>query len=456
MMTRHNKAQIHPKEPPKGLFASLRYLGPGLILSASVVGSGELIATTTLGAKAGFAVLWVLILGCLIKVAVQLEYGRHCICYGKPSFQAWNQLPGLQFLGLHWSIHFGLLSFAAMVIGMGAVMGGAAQAARHAFGISRIELWIGILWVIIALLVCSGKYRMIEFAAVIMNFLFLTIILFCVIAVQNTEFAFGPKDIAGGFSMKLPPETIVLALTAFGITGIGSGEIIMYPYWCLEKGYAAWTGPRDESSQWAVRARGWIRIMKLDAVVSMIVYTVVTVAFYFLGATVLHAQAEIKDGEELILQLSRIFTDVLGPSATWLFMTGAFVVLFSTAFANTAGYSHVWADLLGLYRLYDMDNPRSKRRTLTILIFVLPGIWGFFYLWLPQPVLLVTILGIANSAFLIVVAYQAMLFRYRQTDKRIAPGKLYDVFLLVSTLSIGFVAVRSIIAALSEWLELLG
>jgi hypothetical protein len=34
------------REPPEGLLKSLRYLGPGFILSAAVVGSGELIATT--------------------------------------------------------------------------------------------------------------------------------------------------------------------------------------------------------------------------------------------------------------------------------------------------------------------------------------------------------------------------------------------------------------------------
>ena len=42
------------KEPPEGWRSSLQYLGPGLILSASIVGSGELIATTTAGAQAGF------------------------------------------------------------------------------------------------------------------------------------------------------------------------------------------------------------------------------------------------------------------------------------------------------------------------------------------------------------------------------------------------------------------
>jgi Mn2+/Fe2+ NRAMP family transporter len=432
------------KEPPKGVLGSLRYLGPGLILSASVVGSGELIATTTLGAKAGFAVLWILILGCLLKVAVQLEYGRHCICSGKPSFQAWNELPGKRLFGLHWSIHLGMLSFAAMVMGMGVVMGGAAQSASHAFGWNNVTIWIYILWVIIALLVCSGKYRLIELAAITMNLLFVSSILFCVFKVQRTEYAFGLKDLASGFSVKLPSEAIVLALTAFGITGIGSGEVIMYPYWCLEKGYAAWTGPRNDSTQWATRAQGWIRVMTLDAVVSMIVYTVVTVAFYFLGATVLHAQSTLEDGQDLILQLSQIFTEVLGPGTTGLFMTGAFVVLFSTAFSNTAGYSYVWTDLLGLYVLYRLDNPRSRRRVFAILCFILPGIWGFFYLWLPQLIDLVAILGIANSVFLIIVAYQALIFRYRQTDKRVAGGKLYDIFLIVSATTIGFVALRSL------------
>ena len=38
---------------PVNFRQKLKYLGPGFILSASVVGSGELIATTSLGAKAG-------------------------------------------------------------------------------------------------------------------------------------------------------------------------------------------------------------------------------------------------------------------------------------------------------------------------------------------------------------------------------------------------------------------
>ena len=45
--------------------------------------------------------------------------------------------------------------------------------------------------------------------------------------------------------------------------------------------------PRNDSPEWLDRARGWLRVMRLDVWVSLIVYTVATLAFYFLGAATL-------------------------------------------------------------------------------------------------------------------------------------------------------------------------
>jgi Mn2+/Fe2+ NRAMP family transporter len=81
------------KEPPKGWGPSLRYFGPGLILSASIVGSGELIATTALGAQAGFAILWMVIFSTLVKVAVQIELARWTISTGEPALTGYNRVP---------------------------------------------------------------------------------------------------------------------------------------------------------------------------------------------------------------------------------------------------------------------------------------------------------------------------------------------------------------------------
>src|SRR5690625_4491821 len=67
------------KEPPTGWRQSFRYLGPGLVISAAVVGAGELIATTALGAEAGFVILWLVIFSTVVKVAVQIELARWTI-----------------------------------------------------------------------------------------------------------------------------------------------------------------------------------------------------------------------------------------------------------------------------------------------------------------------------------------------------------------------------------------
>ena len=45
------------KDPPTTLTGILKSLGPGLIIAGSIVGSGELIATTSTGAAAGFSLL---------------------------------------------------------------------------------------------------------------------------------------------------------------------------------------------------------------------------------------------------------------------------------------------------------------------------------------------------------------------------------------------------------------
>ena len=69
-------------------------------------------------------------------------------------------------------------------------------------------------------------------------------------------------------------------------------------------------GDRD-SEDWARRARVWIRVMQLDAWFSMVVFTVATVAFYLLGAAVLHPQGLNPKGPEMIPTLSRMYLQPL-------------------------------------------------------------------------------------------------------------------------------------------------
>ena len=71
-----------------GLLAGIvRRIGPGLILAAGIVGSGELIATTILGAENDYSLLWLILVTCSIKVVAQNELGRYCIGTGETTLE---------------------------------------------------------------------------------------------------------------------------------------------------------------------------------------------------------------------------------------------------------------------------------------------------------------------------------------------------------------------------------
>jgi manganese transport protein len=430
------------RNPPRRMSAALRFLGPGLILSAAVVGSGELIATTVLGAKTGFALLWVILFSCFAKVAMQIQYGRHVIAHGLPSLQAWNRSGEGRFRGRHWSVYAGLLFMLSAFVGAGGILAGAAQVLIYALPGLRIEASAAAIALTIGLLVFNGRYAPVEKISTVLNCIFVGCILYCNIVAQGTRYAFGLNDVLEGLRFRLPHDGLALVVAVFGITGVGAGEIVMYPYWCLEKGYSAWAGPADGSQEWLGRAKGWIRVMQLDALLSLAVYTVATCGFYFLGAAVLRPQGAIEDGTGLVRQLSGVFTGILGPRSQAVFMTCAFTVLFSTLFSNTAGFSRLWTDMLGILGIVDTGEPGKRRRTIAVLAWILPSAWCATSLLVPRPLYLVTFMGISNALFLLLVAWQALIFRYRQTDRRLNPSAAFDGALWLSVAAVAFVAVR--------------
>ena len=80
-------------EAPRGIGGLLRNIGPGVVVSGSVVGSGELLVTTRMGAEVGFVFLWGVILACLVKFFIQLELGRQCILHNSTTIRCWIVCP---------------------------------------------------------------------------------------------------------------------------------------------------------------------------------------------------------------------------------------------------------------------------------------------------------------------------------------------------------------------------
>ncbi|MGI9473460.1 MAG: Nramp family divalent metal transporter [Rubripirellula sp.] len=453
----YNRDSSSIREPPTSIWGSLRYLGPGFILSASIVGSGELIATTIVGAKAGFVLMWFIIFSCLVKVAVQIEFGKHAICSGESTMASLNTLPGPKFGNANWSIWTWLLLMSGKMLQVGGIVGGVVLAIEEFVpSLSSMPARVVVTYLVaisVSLLVFRGYYVLIEKASLIMIGAFTLFTIASLIALQSTELAISGGEFFSGFVPSIPTETVVLfaAIGAFGITGVGGDEIMAYNYWLLEKGYASYAGPKTGSEEWERRARGWIRIMYLDATLAMIAYTLMTVMFYLLGAAVLHRQGMVPESGDLISTLGNMYTESLGPWARSLFVVGALVVLYSTLFAALAAWTRMFSDALARVGLFSFDDVAKRRRSIAILAWLIPIVWGTLFLFMGNPALMVLLGGVATVFILLIVVFAAMYFRYRRLDARLAPTVRYDVALWVSAVSIVLVAGYVFVDAVSKF-----
>jgi hypothetical protein len=270
-----------------------------------------------------------------------------------------------------------------------------------------------------------------------------------------TEYPIRGSDIAKGLAFRVPYAGIAAAFAVFGITGVGATELFYYPYWCLEKGYARFVGACDNSPEWERRARGWIRVMHLDAWVSMVVFTLSTVAFYFMGAAVLHRQGLDPKGPELVEILSNMYVGPFGLWARVLFLIGAGAVLFKTLYLSCAANSRLTVDFLNLVGLARIESAEARARAIQRFCLVYPCLALLFYIVARDPQLMVKIGGFAQAATLPMIASAAVYFRYFKVHRNLQPWRITDALLWVALIAIIVVAAYAIPSQIGEIVKLL-
>jgi len=535
--------------PPQTIGGILRQLGPGLIIAGSIVGSGELIATTKTGAQAGFWLLWLIIVGCVIKVFAQVEFGRYTICCAKGTMAALDEVPGPRWsLGwlspgrlmrrlqrggpseplprVNWVLWYWLVMFVVSLGQLGGIVGGVGQSLAMSFEITgdfnrlleaqdawdrearplhkklfeehqralthadpaarraaveRIErriaeqlgrprpnyrtrddlYWAALVTAVTVVLLMCGRYRLVQNVSTVLVATFTAITVFNVFALQShPEWSVGWADLRDGLSFRLPPVVAGLtksplstALATFGIIGVGANELIQYPYWCLEKGYARFTGRPEPTADWAQRAQGWLRVMRWDAMASMVVYTFATVAFYLLGAAVLHRAGLDPEGNQMIRVLAEMYVPVFGSWARLLFLFGAFAVLYSTFFVANAGHARVAADALAVFGL-TARSARSQRRWIVAFSGLFPVLSLLGFVLIRAPAQLVLASGVMQAIMLPMLGGATLYFRYRRCDECVRPGRLWDMMLWISVLGLlvagGWLALTKLVPALER------
>lgn len=440
------------KDPPKGWRGSLRLLGPGMITSAAIVGSGELITATILGAQVGFMLLWLVLVSTFVKVAVQIELARWTISTGRPAIFGYDLVPP-RIAGRGWISYLSVLmvlQFVTSQAGVISTSGLALSLLVPVFGppasMASIGFWVAVLVVAAIAIHIANRYAIIERVSTALVGVVTFAAIALVFGIQATPFAWTAGDFGSGLTFQLALGAVGVAISMFGLTGVGAGEVTSYSFWCVEKGYAAWTGPNDGSEEWRRRARGWIAVMKKDAWVSWVVYTVSTAAFYILGAAVLHPQGLVPEGNEVLTTISRIFSDTLGSWAGVAFLAFAAVTLYKTILANVPSLSRITVAALAVFGAFDWSDARARARWLRAMMIAMPLLWGLLGVVVNAPLTLVIIGGTLNAFYLITVAIATVYLSTTQTDPGIRDGRLASAYLIVSAVAIVAVGVFGLVA----------
>ncbi|MEW2527647.1 Nramp family divalent metal transporter [Streptomyces sp. NPDC047071] len=307
--------------------SSWKYIGPGIVVAATGVGAGDLVATLIAGSNFGYTLLWAAVIGCVVKISLAEAAGRWHLSTGRTLFEGWAGLG-------RWTTWF----FVVYVVVWGFAYGAAAMSSsglplQALFpDVMDLKWWAVLTGVVGLVFVWFNKYDVFEkVMTVLVGVMFVVTVYLAVRVTPNLG------DAVAGLLPVLPDEKDSVLNTLGLIGGVG-GTITLaaYGYWVNAKG---WTNT------------GWMKVMRLDNRVAYITTGIFVVAMLFVGAELLHsANVALASGDKGLVQLSGILEEEYGTATSKLFLIGFFATSFTSLIGVWHGVSLMFADFVEHYR----------------------------------------------------------------------------------------------------------
>ena len=150
----------------------LKFIGPSVVATGSVVGSGSIVMTPLLGAAAGF-MLVVVAVKHVEKPIIQAEIARSC--FEKNILEAFADMPGFKTTikeTTSWLVWFMFIGVIPSIAGMGGLAGAVAEAGNTMFPFLTVEIWVVISCLVTWMLLYFGSYKSLEKTLLVMVLFF--------------------------------------------------------------------------------------------------------------------------------------------------------------------------------------------------------------------------------------------------------------------------------------------
>ena len=407
-----------PLSPPKTLAGKLKLIGPGIVLAAAAIGSGELILTPRAGALFGLSIAWIILLSVVYKLFLTLGLARYTIATGEDIFVGFSHLPGPR----NWFVWIMGAIYLLGAVGYSGISLACGSALYALFPSLSMVQWAVVVVILAYVLLLSGSYGPVEKAAFVLSFILIVGVLYSLLALR--------PDIAWffkGLSPKLPPGSGQTAVSLLGWTAGGTSTLI-YSFWILEKGLGK---ARSEGKNF----RGWLSLIRWDTGISYFLMILISFAFLTIGVLVLSTAGP--DGgpllparEETTSVLSRLITVATGPQTKFVFLVAALAILYSTVIGLVDGKSRALRSatqiLFPKTKIISGKNMYRLYATLMCLII-------FAFLFTKRPVVLIVLISAIEAPVLSVSALILIYLIQKKLPRTMHPGLLWYAVIVLGT-----------------------
>ncbi len=313
------------KKAPVNLLEKLKFVGPGVVLAALAIGSGELILTPRSAAQYGFTLLWVTVLTIVYKAAFSENLARLTIASWDDVFRALDWLPGPQ----HWVQYFIILVFSLDMIGYGGIALACGSAISGLFPGLDIRIAALCATALVPILLYTGSYPLFEKIVVAMCAVLLVGLIYTLFQVPLPG-----NQIVSGLVPKIPQGSIATIMGLMGWIGAGTTTLL----------YSSWINEKIGKARNEEEYRRWLSTMRIDCVASYTLMIGISFAFLVMGVATLHAHGIVPEKQQIMSTLSRMLDSI--PRGRETFLVVAFFALFSTVVSCMDGKSRAIASML--------------------------------------------------------------------------------------------------------------
>ncbi|MFE4534154.1 Nramp family divalent metal transporter [Streptomyces scopuliridis] len=399
--------------------SSWTYIGPGIVVAATGVGAGDLVATLIAGSKFGYTLMWAAVIGCVVKISLAEATGRWHLATGRTLFEGWRSLG-------RWTTVY----FAVYVLVWGFVYGATAMSSSALPIVALfpdgpgLKTWAVITGLIGLVFVWFNQYAVFERVMTVLIGVMFVVVMYVAIRVA--------PDLGASFAGLAPVLPDGSLLYTLGLIGGVGGTITMaaYGYWVNAKG---WTNT------------GWMKVMRLDNRVAYITTGLFVVAMLIIGAELLHSShIALTKGDRGLIDLGTILEDRFGGTTAKLFLVGFFATSFSSLIGVWHGVSLMFADFVERIRKDRVGVAADETRKTTEEVasgerersvpFRAYLLWLTFppisLLFLDEPFGLVVVYGVLGAFFMPFLALTLVwLLNSSRTPKEWRNGILSNVML---------------------------